>query len=46
MGWGGVGWGGVGWGGRSDLGFMVPSCGLIGVLKVWDLGFKVYGLGL
>ena len=34
------------WGQRSDLGFKVPSCELIGVLRVWGLGFKVYGLGL
>ena len=27
---------------RSDLGFRVPSCGLIGVRRVW--GFRVYGL--
>ena len=31
---------------RSDLGVKVPSCELIGILRVWDLGFKVYGLGL
>ena len=27
-----------------DLGFRVPSCGSIGVLRVW--GFRVYGFGL
>ena len=27
---------------RSDLGFRLPSCGLIGVLRVW--GFRVIGL--
>ena len=31
---------------RSDLGFRVPSCVLIGVLGFGDSGFKVYGLGL